>query len=103
MMRPLQTSVQFVIAKLTLFHVFVVVFFKITFFEISFWTTARLSKGLDPDQDRRSVGPDLDPNRLQRLSAGDTSREGVVALFERSVPFVFVTIQSDSFWSVLLC
>ena len=22
------------------------------------------AKGLDPDQDRRNVGPDLDPNRL---------------------------------------
>ena len=28
---------------------------------------------LDPDQDRRSVGPDLDPNYLQRLSADDES------------------------------
>ena len=26
---------------------------------------------LDPDQDRRSVGPDLDPNCLQRLSTDD--------------------------------
>ena len=31
----------------------------------------RVSYGLDPDQDRHSVGPDLDPNCLQRLSAGD--------------------------------
>ena len=28
----------------------------------------RVSNGLDPD-----VGPDLDPNYLQRLSAGDKS------------------------------
>ena len=28
-----------------------------------------MSKGLDPDQNQRSVGPDLGPNRLQRLSA----------------------------------
>ena len=28
-----------------------------------------MSKGLDPDQDRHSVGPDLGPNGLQRLSA----------------------------------
>ena len=27
------------------------------------------SNGLDPDQDSLSVGPDLGPNRLQRLSA----------------------------------
>ena len=26
-----------------------------------------MSNGLDPDQDRRSVGPDLTPNCLQRL------------------------------------
>ena len=26
---------------------------------------------LDPDQDRHSVGPDLDPDCLQRLSADD--------------------------------
>ena len=30
-----------------------------------------MSKGLDPDQDQHSVGPDLGPNRLQRLSADD--------------------------------
>ena len=28
-----------------------------------------MSNGLDPDQDRHSVGPDLGPNRLQELSA----------------------------------
>ena len=32
-----------------------------------------MSNGLDPDQDGRSVGPDLDPNCLQRLSADDKS------------------------------
>ena len=32
------------------------------------------SNGLDPDQDRRFVGPDLGPNCLQRLSADDKSR-----------------------------
>ena len=34
----------------------------------------RASNGLDPDQDRSSVGPDLGPNCLQRLSADDKSR-----------------------------
>ena len=29
-----------------------------------------MSNGWDPDQDQRSVGPDLDPNCLQRLSQG---------------------------------
>ena len=28
-----------------------------------------MSNGLDSDQERHSVGPDLDPNCLQRLSA----------------------------------
>ena len=33
-----------------------------------------MSNSLDPDQARRSVGPDLDPNCLPKLSADDTSR-----------------------------
>ena len=31
----------------------------------------RVSNSLDPDQGRQSVGPDLDPNCLQRLSIDD--------------------------------
>ena len=31
----------------------------------------RVSNGLDPDQDRHSVSPDLGPNCLQRFSADD--------------------------------
>ena len=31
-----------------------------------------MSNGLYPDQDRHSVGPDLDSNCLQRLSADDS-------------------------------
>ena len=34
----------------------------------SFWNTIRVEKGLDQDQDRRTVGPDLGSNCLQRLS-----------------------------------
>ena len=34
--------------------------------------TIKVSNSLDPDQARRSVGPDLGPNCLQRLSADDT-------------------------------
>ena len=37
--------------------------------------TIRVSNSLDPDQARRSVGPDLGTNCLQRLSADDTSRQ----------------------------
>ena len=33
----------------------------------------RLSKGLDPDQARQFVGPDLGPNCLHILSADDIS------------------------------
>ena len=39
----------------------------------SFRHTIRVSNGLDPDQDRRSVGPDLGPNCLQRVPADDNS------------------------------
>ena len=31
----------------------------------------RVSNGLDPDQDRRDIGPDLGSNCLRRLSADD--------------------------------
>ena len=34
-------------------------FKKLTFWKNSFRNTIRVSKGLDPDQDRYSVGPDL--------------------------------------------
>ena len=43
------------------------IFSKLTYSKNSFMNTIRVSKGLDPDQDRRSVCPDLDPNCLQRL------------------------------------
>ena len=48
-------------------------FFKITFPKKSFRNSTRVSNGLDPDQDRHSVGPDLGPNCLPRLSADDKS------------------------------
>ena len=35
------------------------------------WDDHQSKNGLDLDQDRRSVGPDLSPNILQRLSADD--------------------------------
>ena len=37
------------------------------------WIQIRLETSLDPDQ-ARHVGPDLDPNSLQRLSADNTGR-----------------------------
>ena len=36
-----------------------------------FRNTIRVTNGLDPAQDRHNVGPELGPNRLQRLSAYD--------------------------------
>ena len=40
-------------------------FFKVDFFK----NTIKVSNGLDPDQDRHFVRPDLRPNCLQRLFA----------------------------------
>ena len=40
----------------------------------SFMNATRVSNSLDPDQAQHSVGPDLIPNCLQRLSADETSR-----------------------------
>ena len=52
-------------------------FYKLTFSKNSFRNTIRVSNRLDPDQDRHSVGPDLGPNCLQTLSAGDKSCKGL--------------------------
>ena len=48
-------------------------FSKLTFSKTSIRSTMTVSNGLDTDQDRRFVGPDLGPNCLQRLSADDKS------------------------------
>ena len=48
-------------------------FSKWTFSKNSFRNTIRVSNSLDLDQDRCSVGPDLGPNCLQRLSPDDKS------------------------------
>ena len=58
------------IACWVIFHAFAV--FKINFLNNFFFkNTIRVSNSLDPDHDRRFVGPDLGPNCLQRLSADD--------------------------------
>ena len=61
-----------------IFHAFAVVCFffeTIVFvFNHSFRNTIRVSNGLNPDQDRRFVSPDLGPNRLQRFSVDVPSR-----------------------------
>ena len=44
---------------------------NLSFQKTNFSNTISVSNSLDPDQDRLSVGPELDPNCLQSLSAGD--------------------------------
>ena len=54
-------------------------FSKLTFSKKSFGNTIRVSNGLDPDQDRCHVGPDLGPNCLQsyqQTSKVPASKEG---------------------------
>ena len=41
----------------------------LTVFKNSYGNTVRVSNGLYPDQNRRSVGTELGPNNLQMLSA----------------------------------
>ena len=56
-------------------------FFKNNFFKNktnnnnNIGNTIRVSNSLDPDQNRHPVGPDLDPNCLQRLSTDNTRKE----------------------------
>ena len=52
-----------------------------------------MSNGLNPDQDRRFVGPDPGPNCLQRLSAAYASTRKVLRRFLWQISF---------FWSVCL-
>ena len=51
---------------------------KIKFFKKSYRNTIRVSNGLYPDQNRRSVGTELGLNYLQMLSA-DKKRVGNLA------------------------
>ena len=44
-------------------------FSKSTFLKTSFLNSIIVSNGLDPDQARHSVGPDLGPKCLQKFSA----------------------------------
>ena len=56
---------------LKMFESLVCAFFQNIHFQLKkkIGNTIRVSNGLDPDQARRFVGPDLDPNSLQILSA----------------------------------
>ena len=56
-------------------YFFMLLLLSADFFQNNFCrNTIRVPNGLDPDQDRHSVGPDLGPNCLQRLSEDDKSR-----------------------------
>ena len=55
-------------------------FIQNLFFRNSFRNAVRVSNSLDPDQARHFVGPDLGPNCLQRLSADNTRRYGMLKL-----------------------
>ena len=66
-------STFYMLGNFSCFYCRLLTFFKINFFKKFFQDAIRVSNGLDPDQDRRSVGPDLGPNCLQRLSADDNS------------------------------
>ena len=51
------------------------IFFQIQHFhKNSLRNTIRVPNSLDPDQAGHSIGPDLGPNCLQKLSAGDTRK-----------------------------
>ena len=43
-----------------------------------------MSNRLDSDQARRKVGPDLGPNCLQMISADDTRRQRVKAVYPKT-------------------
>ena len=49
---------------------------KLTFSKDYFLNTIRVSNGLNPDQDQSSMGPDLGPTCLERLSVA-ASKESV--------------------------
>ena len=53
------------------------IFLKLTFSKNYFKNIVKVSNSWDPDQAQLNVGPDLDPNCLQKLSAEDTSKQGV--------------------------
>ena len=57
------------LANFSSFSVVCRYFSKLTFHQNYFRNTIRVSNSLDPDQVRRSVGPDLGPNGLRILSA----------------------------------
>ena len=84
------------------------IFSKLTFSLNSFKNTIRVSNGLEPDQDGCSVGPDLDPNCLQRLSADNkvaTSMEKVKYLLVNHfiIPYCLTKYQGSFVYETSRC
>ena len=80
-----------------IFHAFcrLLIFLKIIFSKNSFRNTIRVTNSLHPDQPQHFIGSDLGPNRLQRLSADDTSKQRVkIGMVFRKVNCVCVTFES---------
>ena len=68
------------LCTLIIFETFVIIcwlLIKINFFKNSDRNTIRVSNGLYPDQNRRSVGTELGPNYLQMLSADKEKEENL--------------------------
>ena len=70
-----------------------IIFLTLLFSKYSFRNIIRVSNSLDPVQAQYSVGPDLHPNCLQRLSADDKISRwqgkclGLVVQYASSVSF----------------
>ena len=61
----------------------------------SFRNSIRVSNSLDPDQNRHFVGPDLDANCLQTLSADDTSKQSYQMSIDMRLPKMWLCITGD--------
>ena len=70
-----EQSVAYFFFYWVIFHVFchLIFFLNQLFRKNSFGNNIRVSNSLDTDHARQNVGPDLDPNCLQKLPADDTS------------------------------
>ena len=60
-----------------------------------------MSNSLDPDQDQHSVGPDLGPNHLQRLSTDNKSQFSKEELMNMLTFFIPVGL-IFKFWEISL-
>ena len=73
------SATDYFFAGFVFFHAFIDIFRNKPFYIYKkenpvTWNTGRALTGLDPDQDRRFVGPDLGPNCFQKLPADNKIR-----------------------------